>query len=299
MPRILVVEDSPVQAKHLEFILRAAGHEPLHAPDGHAALEAVRDAPPDLVVTDMHMPKMSGLDLTGQLRAGWPCLPVVVTTERGSEDLAVDALRAGASGYLPKRNLARDLAPLVDEILSVTSAQKSRAEFLTRLASAEYCFVLENDPEVTGQVVGQVEAVMTQMALFDESTRMRVGMAVHEASVNAIVHGNLEVDSALKAGDWAVYLAEVQRRAASAPYADRRVTVTIRAARGPQLLEVRVRDQGRGYDPSTLPDPTDPANIDRASGRGLLLIRTFFDEVRHEQGGREIVMTRRGWGAGS
>ena len=294
MPRILVVEDSPVQAKHLEFILRAAGHEPLHAPDGHAALELVREAPPDLVVTDMHMPKMSGLDLTAELRAGWPCLPVVVTTERGSEDMAVDALRAGASGYLPKRNLARDLIPLVVEILSVTSAQKSREEFLTRLVAAEYCFVLENDPEVTGQVVGQVEAVMTRMGLFDESSRMRVGMAVHEASVNAIVHGNLEVDSALKAGDWAIYLAEVQRRAARSPYAERRVTVTIRAARDPQLLEVRVRDEGRGYDPATLPDPTDPANIGRASGRGLLLIRTFFDEVRHEQGGREIVMTRRG-----
>ena len=296
MARILVVEDSPVQAKHLEFILQAAGHTTTHAQDGHVALDLVREAVPDLVLTDMHMPKMSGLELTGELRAGWPKLPVVVTTERGSEDLAVEALRNGASGYLPKRNLARDLAPLVDEIIAVTAAQKSRDEFLTRLVTAEYRFELENDPEVTGQVVGQVEAVMAQMGLFDESARMRVGMAVHEASVNAIVHGNLEVDSVLKAGDWGLYHAEVKRRAGVAPYATRRVSVTIRAIREPQLLEVRVLDQGSGYDPTTLPDPTDPANLERASGRGLLLIRTFFDEVTHEQGGREIVMTKRGTG---
>ncbi len=53
-------------------------------------------------------------------------------------------------------------------------------------------------------------------------------------------------------------------------------------------------DEGHGYDPASLPDPTDPANLDRACGRGLLLIRTFFDEVRHGKNGTEIVMVKRG-----
>ena len=53
---------------------------------------------------------------------------------------------------------------------------------------------------------------------------------------------------------------------------------------------------GNGFDPTTLPDPTDPANLDKVSGRGLLLIRTFMDEVdysNHPQGGTVVRMKKR------
>ena len=293
MARILVVEDDPVEARHLEFLLHAAGHAVEAVANGRAALDAVRAAAYDLVLTDMHMPRMTGLELVHALRAEFPPLPVVMTTDRGSEELAVQALRAGAAGYVPKRNLARDVVNVVEEILGVTASQKSQARFLTRLSAAEYQFTLENDPDLISQVVGQVESVMKQMDLFDEAVRMRVGMAVHEAAVNAMVHGNLEIASDLKAGDWAAYLGEVDARRTREPYAGRRVRVTIRVTREP-YLEVRVKDDGAGYDPAKLPDPTAPANIDRACGRGLLLIRTFFDEVHHNRAGTEIVMVKRG-----
>ena len=291
MARILVVEDSPVQARHLEFILKSAGHDPECVGHGVAALEAIRRQPPDLVLTDMHMPLMNGLDLVHALRGECPALPVVMTTDRGSEELAVQALRGGASGYIPKRNLARDVVSLVDEILGVTANQKTQAAFLDRLTAAEYQFTLENDTELIGQVVGQVEAVMKQMSLFDEAGRMRVGVAVHEAVVNGMVHGNLGVSSELKDGDWDAYLAAVAARRATPPYSDRRVRVTVKATRA--ALEVRVKDEGAGYNPAALPDPTDPVNIEKGCGRGLLLIRTFFDEVTHEAGGTEIVMVKK------
>jgi anti-sigma regulatory factor (Ser/Thr protein kinase) len=54
-----------------------------------------------------------------------------------------------------------------------------------------------------------------------------------------------------------------------------------------------VRDEGPGFDPSILPDPTDPANLEKVSGRGLLLIRTFMDEIHHDDHGREITMVKR------
>ena len=84
----------------------------------------------------------------------------------------------------------------------------------------------------------------------------------------------------------------IAERSQQEPYRRRRVRVTVRATREPSL-EVRVLDEGNGYDPSALPDPCDPANIDRSCGRGLLLIRTFFDEVRHNAKGTEISMTKR------
>jgi len=292
MAFVLVVEDSPIQAKHVEFLLRAADYEVEVVPNGLVALESIRSRQPDVVLTDMHMPEMNGLELVQALRAEFPSLPVILNTERGSEELAVQSLRSGASGYLPKRNLARDVVAILDEVLSVTTAQHKLTQFLTRMTAAEYQFTLENNPDLISQVVGQVEAILQKMQLFDPSEHLRIGVAVHEAAVNAMVHGNLEIASDLKDGDWDAYHALIAERAKREPYSLRRVHVTVRATREPSL-EVRVLDEGSGYDPKALPDPCDPANIDRSCGRGLLLIRTFFDEVRHNAKGTEITMTKR------
>jgi anti-sigma regulatory factor (Ser/Thr protein kinase) len=54
-----------------------------------------------------------------------------------------------------------------------------------------------------------------------------------------------------------------------------------------------IADEGPGFDPSRLPDPTDPAQLERVHGRGLLLIRTFMDEVSHNERGNEITMVKR------
>jgi anti-sigma regulatory factor (Ser/Thr protein kinase) len=218
-------------------------------------------------------------------------MPVVMTTNSGNEELAVQALRAGAATYLPQRNLARDLLEVLSEILSVTESRKKRELFLGRMTSVEHRFVLENDQDLVPEVVSHVEELLRQMRLFDESEQMRVGIAVHEAVVNAMVHGNLEVGSELKGGDWKAYHDLVAARAIDPRFRHRRVHIVVRAARGP-FLEVRVRDEGPGYDPSRLPDPTDPANQGQSSGRGLLMIRTFFDRVSLNAAGNEISMTK-------
>ena len=54
-----------------------------------------------------------------------------------------------------------------------------------------------------------------------------------------------------------------------------------------------IRDEGRGFDPAALSDPTSPQNLDRLTGRGLFLIRTFMDEVRHNDVGNEITLVKR------
>src|SRR5262249_19808846 len=75
------------------------------------------------------------------------------------------------------------------------------------------------------------------------------------------------------------------------PYRSRRVHVTARES--PAEAVYVIRDEGPGFDPSKLPDPTDPANLERVTGRGLLLIRTFMDEVHHNPKGNEITMVNR------
>ena len=112
-----------------------------------------------------------------------------------------------------------------------------------------------------------------------------------EALSNAIFHGNLEVSSTLREKEEAGYYRLANERRVQKPWCDRRVYVTVRMSRLEAML--MIRDEGPGFDPASLPDPTDPANLERVSGRGLLLIQTFMDRVEHNETGNQITMIKR------
>ena len=127
MGKVLIVDDSPVDrrlaGKFLERRMNVpepeshTGFTVLYASDGREALKMIADESPDVVVTDMQMPELSGLDVVLQVRARFPLIPVVVMTAHGSEELAVRALQGGAASYVPKRELARDLLETVEGVM--------------------------------------------------------------------------------------------------------------------------------------------------------------------------------------
>ncbi len=121
---------------------------------------------------------------------------------------------------------------------------------------------------------------------------MRVGVALHESLLNAIQHGNLEISSELRQeGDEKAFRDLAAARRGQAPYRDRRVRVHARLSRSEAVYVIE--DEGPGFDVAALPDPSDPANIERIGGRGLTLIRTFMDEVRHNSRGNGITLVKR------
>jgi anti-sigma regulatory factor (Ser/Thr protein kinase) len=125
----------------------------------------------------------------------------------------------------------------------------------------------------------------------DRTEVVRVGVALHEALLNAIQHGNLEVGTELRQdGDEKQFHDLLEARRGQSPYCERRVRVS--AALSPTASVYTISDEGRGFDPSELPDPTDPANLERIGGRGLMLIRTFMDKVEHNARGNQITMTK-------
>jgi serine/threonine-protein kinase RsbW len=111
---------------------------------------------------------------------------------------------------------------------------------------------------------------MAEFAGFDADDALNVGLALREAVINAMVHGNRQ-DPSLKV----------------------HVTLTSQGAR----FQATVRDEGDGFDPDREPDPTTEENLLNTSGRGLLLMKAFVDEVRFKQRrgrGMEITLTKTG-----
>lgn len=119
--RILVVDDSPLTRELISNLLEAVGYDTVMAADGADALDALEGASVDLVVTDLEMPGMDGLELTRRLK-GHPTqarLPVVILTTRGGEEDRRRGLAAGADGYITKGDLVRqDLVDVVGRLLS-------------------------------------------------------------------------------------------------------------------------------------------------------------------------------------
>jgi anti-sigma regulatory factor (Ser/Thr protein kinase) len=116
-------------------------------------------------------------------------------------------------------------------------------------------------------------------------------VALEEALLNAIFHGNLEASSELRQQDEDHYYRLAEERCRQPPYRDRKVYFTFRLTRTEGVFSIR--DDGPGFDWSALPDPTDPDNLGRVGGRGLLLIRTFMDEVHFNDKGNQITLVQR------
>jgi len=292
MARILVVEDSRTQALQIQLLLEeGAGYEVSLAGNGLEALEVLKAGLPDIVLTDMSMPEMNGLELVEAVRREYPGLPIVLMTAMGSEEIAVQALQAGAASYVPKKNLNQDILPTLENVLNVVQAGHQENRVLGCLTHAEFTFILDNDISLVAPLIGHLEESVVRMRHCDRTQLMRVAVALHEALVNAIQHGNLEVSSDLRQQDEEVFRRLVEERRGQAPYSDRRVRVTAKLS--PNEAVYVVNDQGPGFDPSTLPDPTDPTNLERIGGRGLMLIRTFMDRVEFNKSGNQITMSNR------
>jgi CheY-like chemotaxis protein len=291
MPTVLVVDDSAVDRRLVGGLLaKSPGIDVDFAADGKEALRKVQARPPALVITDLVMPEMNGLELVSAIVDQYPQVPVILMTGKGSEDIAVKALQAGAASYVPKTALHHLLLETVTDVLAMTRNIFSRQRLMECLKWGRFTFLLANDAESIPTLISYVQNIVISNGLCDEADVIRVCIALEEALRNGMFHGNLEITSEQREGDSEAYAALLARRTTCDPWQSRRLHVELTISR--ESGTFIVRDEGPGFDPSKLPDPTDPANLERVSGRGLLLMRTFMDEVRFNATGNEVTMVK-------
>lgn len=293
MSNILLVEDSATQALQMKLLLEAAAHTVTCVDDGTIALERLADGFNELVVTDLELPVLSGLELIKKMQADFPQIPVVLVTAQGSERLAAEALKHGAAAYVPKSMLAEMLLGTVEDVLGVLRTDRSYSELIDYMTENRLVFDLPCRVEFIEPVIDLTMHMAAGMELLSGTDRHRVSIALKHALSNSFYRGNLELTHA----QWQAQCETdgppnelVRHRLEHAPYKNRKVHYDARLMR--DMLRVTVRDEGHGFDTSKLHPLNAAQAIDGAKGRGLVLIHSFMDKVTYNEKGNEVTLVK-------
>ncbi|MFG0336048.1 MAG: response regulator [Maioricimonas sp. JB049] len=293
MTTILIVDDNPVEQRFVARVLRSSREEleVIYADDGRDAVEALNRQPVDLVLTDLHMPEMNGFELLSFARRKFRDVPVVIMTSRGSEQAAMDALRQGAANYIPKKNLEVELPDLCSRVLELSRQRREEDEAAAWTVQQRIVFELPSRMRAAAQLARYLQTLCTSTSGLDGTTRARMGVAVEEALLNAVVHGNLEIGPDLRESEDDSFSELIGHRENKSPWRDRMVHVVYESS----AAEIRfvIRDEGPGFDASDLASVTSNDRLMKAGGRGILLMRCFMDEVTFNQDGTEVTMVLR------
>ncbi|MEM9365068.1 MAG: response regulator [Planctomycetota bacterium] len=303
MANVLLVEDSPTQAMEMTLLLEAAEHTVVHASNGLAGLKHLTANSPDVVVTDLDMPEMNGLDLVRTLRAEFDHIPSILVTAQGSETLAAEALRCGAASYVPKSRMSDLLVDTVTDVLSVVQADASYAALIQTLQKNVFVFDMPCDFTLIKPLVGLLMQVSRGMDLFPSMDAVRFGIAIEHAVTNAMAHGILRLERAQLPSHHGLLAGEstevMKERLANPAIQENCVHVEANATK--QAFRVAVRDPGPGFDSTRVPLAGDlneeelslaATSLNDENSRGLQLMASFADQLMFNDAGNVVTLVK-------
>ncbi len=267
--RVLVVEDSKTMQLFLRNLLKQENYEVVVANNGEAGIEVfqkgmVENTPFDIVMTDVVMPGMSGLELLGKIRMLNRDTIVVVLTSDANVDTAIEALNLGANNFLHK-------PPNSEEILNVLwRATKQREIFLENeelnpFTERSIRIEIPSQLKFIKGIAHNIIADAKLMGYDEGELRDKIPVTIDEAVTNAIKHGNKFQE-------------------------DKHVFINIEI--NSERIKMVVADEGEGFDVKSVPDPTDPMNFLKPSGRGILFMGIGMDEVRYNEKGNVLTLIK-------
>jgi two-component system response regulator AtoC len=183
--RVLVVDDELKMQRVLEIMLQRMGHEVSCAGNGQEALNAVRAAPVDLIISDLRMPGMTGIDLLKALREQGDDVPVIIMTAYGTIESAVEAMKLGACDYIVRPFDVDALELAINRILSERRMQRQNDFLRGELDKGWGDFIGNSLPmQKVYELIRQVAPGKTTVLITGETGTGKelVARAIHRAS---------------------------------------------------------------------------------------------------------------------
>lgn len=262
--RILIVDSNEELRSLLEQVLSELGHQVI-ATDSRAEALARKDLDAfDLVISDLTDDTDGGVQIFSELKRKRLHVPVVISSEEAGHPDIVKAFKMGAANYLRQPYDKEELRNIVEKTLAY------KLRFVEDLRALPFVrerveFELPSDLSLMNGVLHYLMERVAKLGIVQPNSS-NLFVALDEAFVNAVVHGNRN---------------------------DPRKLVRITADLSAHEARFTIEDEGDGFRVNELPDPCDPINLFKTSGRGVLLIHNIMDEVQYNERGNRLTMIKR------
>ncbi len=290
--KIIVIDDEEVIRYTLQKKLSRLGYSVTSLEKAEDALYLIKNGEKaDLIITDIKLRKMDGIELLRRIQGSGESIPVLIITGQGNVEDAIRALRYGASDFIRKPFDINDVAASVRAILKRKHEKMLAESFGQYLQWERSCFCVPIDSGIITPISYYLTRNLVAAGICNHTTAENLTLALQEALSNAMFHGNLEVPSSIREKEGLkAFNEEIERRKIDPAFSSRTVNVEWEVTR--EYAEFMIEDQGKGFDHRSLPDPRDPENFMKNSGRGLFIIRIHMDEVSWNESGNIIKMKK-------
>jgi len=290
--KILIVEDDLASREYLKNAIEIEGHEYRAAENGKEGLEFFSEFKPDLLLCDIQMPIMDGLELLEAVRAKKSNSIIIMITAFSTEDYAVEAFHLGANNYLKKPVRQAELLDLLQKYDTIIKNRKAiipkvPGDLLHREFVLEFNTHTENIPRV-------VDYLITETGnLFTSDERISIELGLVELLTNSLEHGNLEIsfDEKSNALQDGVLNKLYEDRLSNPTFLARKIRVNFRMnqARAEWLIE----DEGKGFDWKALQNDIQEERLFDLNGRGIFICQFLFDELEYMDKGNKVRILKR------
>jgi len=288
--KILIVEDDHASRLFLESLLESNNYDFRSAENGIEGLNVFEEYNPDIVLSDIKMPIMDGLELLEAIRDKNSDTIVVIVTAFGSENYAIQALHLGANNYLKKPVSSQELLRLLKKYKAIISGKYSPESLPGKLINRT--FSIEFKSEYT-KIPKIVDKIMIESAIdINDSEKVNIELGLVELITNAVEHGNLgisyiEKQQALDEGK----LSELfDDRVHNEKFKNRNVKVDFFTDE--EKYQWTITDNGEGFNWKSIPDPTDQEHILELNGRGIFISNFLFDKIEYFGKGNVVTATK-------
>lgn len=290
---ILIVDAEETARFALQKKLSRSGYKVVSLEKAEDALYLLKagDVKVDLVISNVKLRKVDGIELLRRVKAMDEPLPVLLLAGQGNMEDVITALRLGVDDFIRKPFEASDVVSSVHSILRRKQEEIMAESFGRFLEYEKTVYLIPNEISLINTISYQLTRNLLPMGLCNRTTAENISFALKEAITNAMFHGNLEISSAIREQDGIKgFNEEIDRRKDDPLYKNRKVKIVCEETI--EYIEYSIEDEGPGFDYKLLPDPREPENFFKNSGRGLLIVKVHFDEVRWNEKGNCIYLKK-------
>lgn len=284
--KVLIVEDDKVSRELLRVIIQKEGYEFATAADGVEGFDLFNEFLPDIVITDIRMPRLDGIELLKKIRAIERDVIVIIVTAHGNENIALEALHLGANNYLKKPINIEEIKILLSRYFSLYKTKTVRKDITSLVVSQNISLSIESDmdliPSVAEYLVHQVNH------LYSNTDLISIELGLSELLLNAIEHGSYNItgdekEEALKSNT----LVELyNQRKAQEDCKDKKIHIDF--TRTAQYCEWIITDEGAGFDYTYMPSPFTDRLVTNLHGRGVFISKLQFDSIEYLGKGNRV-----------